>query len=131
MDFEQLVSSMDLGGLSLCTSCAASGEGVLESLATLSRLVLERVTGKNNRRAENVGESVEGDSESFLELCGDTSRDEARGSLIAPSAQEILPSIALACQGTSLEGTILRIPLDVSCGGTNRRLIVTVSVDPE
>jgi signal recognition particle receptor subunit beta len=107
MDAEQLASLMDLAGLPCCTSCATSGEGVLEALTTLSRQVLDRVAEKDNRCDDNIEESVAGEIK-----------------------DEVLLPISLACQGARVDGSTLRIPLDITCGGTNRRLVVTVSVDP-
>jgi len=107
MDAEQLASQMDLAGLPCCTSCATSGEGVLEALTTLSRQVLDRVAEKDNRCSEDIEEPVAGEI-----------------------MDGVLPPISLACQGARVEGSTLRIPLDITCGGTSRRLVVTVSIDP-
>ncbi|MBI5484636.1 MAG: hypothetical protein HY888_09270, partial [Deltaproteobacteria bacterium] len=39
--------------------------------------------------------------------------------------------VTLVCQGVSVEGTTVRIPLEVSCGGGSRKLVIQVSVDSE
>jgi len=134
MDGKQLTSSMGLAGLPCCSSCSTSGEGVLEALTTLSRLVLNRVSEKSNRREVAVEESAPGDSEEIFKLSGDASWDEVRSSSGIPAAQAragALPPISLACHAASVEGAMLRIPLDIYCGGLNRKLIVTVSINPE
>jgi hypothetical protein len=131
---EQLASSIDLSGLTCCLSCAATGEGVLEALTTLSRLVLDRVAEKDNRRDGNLEETVEAASGDLLELPGETSSEDVgnlSGVAAAQIQSETLPPISLACHGACVVGTILRFPLDISCGGSNRRLLVTVSVEPE
>ena len=107
---------------------------MLEALTTLSRLVLNRVSEKSNRREVAVEESVPSDSEEIFKLSSDASWDEVRSSSGIPAAQTragALPPISLACHAASVEGAMLRIPLDIYCGGLNRKLIVTVSIDPE
>ncbi|MEI6207241.1 MAG: hypothetical protein WCP20_10690 [Desulfuromonadales bacterium] len=133
-DCEQLVSSLDLAGLPCTLSHAISGEGVLEALTTLSRMTLNRLTETDNRCDEkNVEEPGVGDSEDIRELSRDSSGKFDRNSSEAAVVQtqtESIPPISLACSGEAhLEGAVLRIPLDISCGGAKRRVIVSVSVD--
>ncbi|MDD5284410.1 MAG: hypothetical protein PHD54_01010 [Desulfuromonadaceae bacterium] len=135
VDAEQLASSLDLAGLPYFHSYATRGEGVLEALTALSKLVLDRVTEKDSRSDEKNIEELPGvDSEGVLVLSEDTSGDKARNSsgvTASKSQTGLFPPVSLSCQGAIMEGAMLRIPLDISCSGTDRRVIVTVTVAEE
>ncbi len=131
---EQLAASINLSELPLCSSCAATGEGVLESLTTLSRLVLDRVSEKDIRSTGNAVELPDENAGEALELSPDTIMDEARHLVEVSGSQPMsveLPPVSLACHQVSAEEGVLRIPLVISCGTASHRLVVTVSVNPE
>lgn len=135
---EQLAASINLADLPCCVSCAASGEGVLESLTALSKLVLDRVdekdVQKDGRRDEDVREALSEDTDDALDLSSDAVVDEPgyTSPVSIPQAQAGgVPPVSLACSGVSEQDGVISIPLDISCGGTNHRLIVKVSVNPE
>lgn len=134
MSAEQFASAANLAGLPCRLSCVASGEGVLEALTTLSRLVLDRVDAQCKRRGDCARVPVAPASEDIDHASGDALSGVPR-QLTGDSASRIqagqpLP-VTLVCQGASVEGTTVRIPLEVSCGGSSRKLVITVTVDPE
>ncbi len=134
MSCEQFATAANLAGLPCRLSCVASGEGVLEALTTLSRLVLDRVDAQYKRRDDRAREPVAPDSEDIDDASGEA-LPGVPGLLTGVSdariqAESALP-VTLVCQGVSVEGTTVRIPLEVSCGGSRRKLIIKVSVDPE
>lgn len=131
MNSEQLVSSIDLDGLPCFYSNANRGEGLLEALTALFKMVLDRITENGD---EDRGSSEAADLEDLPELTGNHSIEGSENSSETDAIQAdeiILSPVSLSHEGVSVQGTTLRIPLDITCGGTNRRLIVTVSVDPE
>ncbi|HIJ87712.1 MAG TPA: hypothetical protein HPP97_08520 [Desulfuromonadales bacterium] len=97
----QIAAALDLSALSTCRADAASGEGVLEALTILSRLILDRVA-----------------------LCDEPSaavKDDAVPSL----------HVALLPHEVVAEGGTIRIPLTIGEHGALRRLVVTVNVELE
>lgn len=128
-DPEMLAASVDLESLPRCLSCAATGTGVLESLTTLSRLVLNRVAENESGRDSSDAGDVKERRESPDDMSEVALPDSCDAAHSAPV--EIAPSISVAVGEEKIEGATLRIPLDISCGGTSRRMIVTVSVAPE
>jgi len=134
IDCEQFAASIDLAGLPCSLSRVASGEGLLESLTTLSRLVLDRVAEKDKRSDESLADSDTTVSKGILGLPANTSGDATANSYVAVAAEtstESLLTVALASEEVCSVGATLRIPLELSCGGEKRRFIVTVSVEPE
>jgi signal recognition particle receptor subunit beta len=135
---EQLAASINLADLPCCVSCAASGEGVLEALTALSKLVLDRVDEKDVQkdgcRDEGVREPLPEDTDDALELSPDALVNEANQLsqvTISQTQAGASPTASLVCPGVSEENGVIRIPLDVSYGGTNHRLIVKVFVNLE
>jgi signal recognition particle receptor subunit beta len=55
MDDEELGLSIGLADLPCCPSCTTSGEGVLEALVVLSRLILERLAEDRLKWSARVG----------------------------------------------------------------------------
>jgi len=130
---DQLASSINLADVPCCLSSAVTGRGVLEALTTLSRLVLNRVTQKESGRVEDA-DSAAGDSKGILDPSDDTSDVMSivlSAADVCSTPSEKFPPISLAINGAGIEGTTLRIPLDISCGTACRRVIVTVSVEQE
>lgn len=133
----QLSSALDLHGLTACRCNAASGEGVLDVLSALVRQVLERISDADQKPA------TAGDVERPLYEEGDESASSnepeenlSGAPLAAPSEKTELssdiseiPRISIAADSVAVEGTVLRIPLDIVCGDTCRRLVITVSAD--
>lgn len=136
-DLSQLPSLLDLPGLTVCRSNAESGEGMLDALSALVRPVMERIADAAQQPVSTggVGRSPydEGD-ESFspgeaVESVSAASPDipPEKAELSNDSAE--IPRISIAADSFTSEGTVLRIPLDIACGDTCRRLVITVSAD--
>lgn len=136
-DLSQLPSSLDLPGLTACRSNAASGEGMLDALSALVRPVMERIadaaqqpvpTGGAERSPYDEGDESLSPGEPVESFSG-ASPD------IYPEKTELsndgakIPRISIAADSFASEGTVLRIPLDIACGDTCRRLVITVSAD--
>lgn len=123
---EQIAAAVDLSSLVTCRSNAATGEGVLEALTTLSRQILDRVTvcGEPSEAVRvSTGPAAEIALPEQLQQSGDTPRSAA------PVAS--LPKVALLTHEVISEGGTIRIPLTIGEGGALRKLVVTVSVNLE
>jgi len=125
-DPEHLASLTDLESLPRSLSSAATGKGVLEALTTLSRLVLNRVT--ENESGRDNSDAV--DEKSVPDQTDETADVYPSASSAVtphPHAVEASP-VSLVINGVSIEGTTVQIPLDISSGDSNRRVLVTVTV---
>lgn len=129
IDPEHLAASIDLAALPRFLSSAATGRGVLEALTALSRLVLNRVTRNENGCDNNAAGHVKDMLESSDDVSDVAPPDPITATPHPPPA--LFPPISVAIDGGGSEGTTLRIPLDISCGGSCRRVNITVSIDPE
>ena len=134
-DASQMASELDLPHLKTCRSNVASGEGVLDVLTALSRLVLERVAETEKRSAPAEGadctivDDYDNQQEEPVEYVYGNDRSTALAGAGIPRDADKEPQIFIASHAASIEGTILRIPIDISCGDACRRLVITVSVD--
>lgn len=135
-DTSQMAPALDLPSLTTFRSNVASGEGVLDVLSALSRMVLERVVeGEKRFAATHVGDgsAVVDDCDEYEE----SSEFDGNDCCVAVRPAEAgirggidnLPQISVVSDDIGIEGTILRIPINISCGDACRRLLVTVSVD--
>ena len=123
----RVAAALDLSTLSTCRSNAASGEGLLEALTTLSRQVLDRVRVQ----------------EEPCEVAPPSSRPSSKPEATKPPRQELQadsnvtlhtddsPQVALLAHEVVSEGRNIRIPLEIMQGGALRRVVVTVSVELE
>lgn len=134
-DLSQAALALDLPRLTAFRSSTASGEGVLDVLTALSRLVLERVTESENQPApaETADHSSDYDDyEEQLESgkpeinCGS---DPTPAAAVCVSDDINVPRISISSRDAGIEGEVLRIPIDISCGGVSRSLVINVSVD--
>ncbi|MHB8058307.1 MAG: GTP-binding protein [Desulfuromonadaceae bacterium] len=127
-----IAAALGLSMLTACRSNAACGDGLLEALTTLSSQVLERVKAKEQRNEQisNTDKPVHD---------ADASRPDTRpapDTTIQIDSQIVRkqqgagdsPLVTLLSGEINVEGTTLRIPLEIQCGNTQRRLLVTVSV---
>jgi signal recognition particle receptor subunit beta len=124
-----IAAALDLDTLAICLSNAASGEGLLEALTTLSRQILDRINAC--------------DQSGNLEKPDPTALPNDHGDIVTPAAtaktgSELLEPVAQLKKDTPLvtilseelyvEGTTINIPLEIQCGKSQSRLVVTVSV---
>lgn len=132
MDDREFAFKLDLPDITICRSISASGEGVLDAVTRLSRQVLDRVAATENRFkvAEShpvVGNSYEQES-SGISVCSSAQAPEIAVSQAGPTE---MPMISVVSRDVCVEGTVVRIPLEVSFGKDCRRLVISVSVDPQ
>ena len=125
-------SRLDLPGITTCSARSASGEGVIESVTRLSRLVMDRLAGIENRVQVAEHSTVIDRSE----------KNESSGVIYANSVQtpdvaELQTGLAesplisvLSCD-VRVDGSVVRIPLKISFGESSRKVVISVSIEPE
>jgi uncharacterized protein len=134
-------------GCTVCSTCAVSGEGVLKTLASLSRIVMGRIgerddlssetdTGSAAAHVETAAEGVqpadataepaEPVMSSVPRVCAPPDTIFATG-----TSDDALPRVVIAEGGVRIEGGSIRIPLEVSCSTGLQRLMVSVIVVAE
>ena len=134
-DMEE-ASALDLLHLTSYQANAAAGDGLLEALTVLSSQVLERVKMKGQVK----GQSDETDKpENKSEITATTNRpskvvipDPATPytSPVATFSVE-KPAITILSENIAVDGTTLKIPLDIQYGNSQSRIVVTISVASE
>jgi hypothetical protein len=124
-DVTQVAATLNLAHVTLCHSTAATGEGLLEALATLSRQVLDRITITH----EPTGESC--DHAATLKDPDAVEPDRATDPTRLPEipVSEDKPHVALLSHEVLAEKGSIRIPLVICHGTTRHRLVVTVNVE--
>jgi hypothetical protein len=123
----EIATALDLSKLATCRSNAANGEGLLESLTTLSRQILERVkTRSEPSEADIVRSAPSLEAESAEAIRHDIS--EVPHDL--PHADDS-PHVVLLSREVVYEGKSIRIPLEITQGDFLRRLVVTVNIELE
>ncbi len=128
IDDSELAFKLDLPAVMVCRSNAASGEGVLEALTSLFRPVLERVTIEGNRNdLIKPAATVPDGQELFDEISSGDDSDK----VVARSGTAGSARISLSAPDVNVEGTLIRIPLEISVGESCRRMTISVSIDPE
>ncbi|MDD2539528.1 MAG: hypothetical protein PHH28_00600 [Desulfuromonadaceae bacterium] len=131
-DVAGIAAALDLSMLTTCRSNAACGDGILESLTTLSRQILDRINAKDqqNEQADHAKkpEKSIAPTETLSPSPFDStiSAGSENGAVAQRSGNE--PLVTLLSNDLYVEGTTLKIPLEVQCGTTQSRLVVTVSV---
>jgi signal recognition particle receptor subunit beta len=122
-DMVKAAAALDLSMLATCSSNAARGEGLLEALATLSRVVLDRITVKDTRSETGIDPQITTEPESA----------EPSGPAAAADHQDMPhaidePRVALIAQEIAADGGTIRIPLEIMQGDSLRRVVITVNV---
>ena len=115
--FATIAAALDLSSLAVCLSNAATGEGLIEALTTLSRQVLDRITVRNELPETECPPSV----------LSTTVEDEETPREVVLHKEEDAHVAVLSHEIVS-EGSTLRIPLEITHGESLRRLVVTVTV---
>jgi len=133
-EVSEIAAALDLSSLTICSSNAACGEGLLEALTSLSRQVLERVRveGQQNEQADHAEKPALAVAATVPDFTVASSSATQVGSGKILAAQLVdKPLVNLLSKELYVEGTTLRIPLEIQCGNTRSRLVVTVSVASE
>jgi signal recognition particle receptor subunit beta len=142
---DEASAALDLTGMTACLSEAASGDGVLETLTTLSRTVMKRIGEDEAFATSGTGQLLEGDRPAEA-IIGDESSEydetdvpeTASGQIVVAEQQDNLPEcrdlrnqirVGLAGNGATCHDGIVRIPLELTLGGETRRLVVSVAIE--
>lgn len=131
VDARQLADNLELGELTPCQSNAARGEGLLEALAALSRQILDRVNpGEQSAEPPEVAQEpppqAPASPEAEIAL-----PDQIHAEEVSPSPDDGKPGVSILNDDIRTDGTQLTIPLEVHCGETKTRFVVTVSIAAE
>ncbi len=122
-----IATALDLTNLTTCHSNSACGDGLLEALAKLSRLVLDRITVERDHcQADSVPDNHRLETETAEMVCDEFSADSND-----MSHPEEVPRVDLISREVVSVGRTIRIPLEITQGGTLRRLVVSVCVELE
>ena len=120
-------AALNLSPMTTCRSNAATGEGLLEALATLSRQILDRIKEKEDACGAEIPPPLP-----HAEPDDDEPAHPDFSSHPEDAAQsDGSPSVALLSQDVVVTGGTIRIPLEITQGDTLRRLVVTVNVELE
>lgn len=132
-------------GLEECTASvttASRGDGVLEVLTTLSREVLQRIkeNGLIAPQQDGIDTGTDEEDEIRPACAGHLPKalpaaepNAGFGADALPpggQADDAVSRVTVAEEGVSIEGGMVRIPLDVAQSGGTQRLVVTVTVGP-
>lgn len=125
-----IAAALDLPTLATCRSNAACGEGLLEALTTLSRQVFDRIDARGQQGDQSAQEEKP-DLASAPNNSDSTSTSAVQAESVDISAARLSadkPLVTILSKDLYVEGTTLRIPLEIQSGNTQSRLVVTVSV---
>ena len=126
----EIADTLDLSTLTACRSNAACGEGLLEPLTELSRQILDRVNASEQQCDQNKrGERP--DLTAHLIAASDSAPQTSSVEIQAEELVTDKPFVTLLSKDIYVEGTTLKIPLEVQCGKVQSRFVVTVSVAAE
>jgi len=123
-----IAAALDLSTLVTCHSNSACGEGLLEALALLSRQVIDRVNAKEQTdRAEKPDLSIAPtDPSTPITSASTTLAGSEKSSKVQLSIDT--PRVTLLSEDLNVEGTTLKIPLEIQNGTIRNSFVVTVSI---
>lgn len=139
-DGEETALALGLPGCSTCPTTARNGEGILRTLATLSRMVMTRIGERDDlTRGETGGEAAAPAGDAQAAGLTVATPEPALFSpplsggppLAAPESltpAAVLPRIAVDAGGIQTDGGTIRIPLEVSGAAGVQRLMISVSI---
>ncbi|OGT97056.1 MAG: hypothetical protein A2X80_02420 [Geobacteraceae bacterium GWB2_52_12] len=124
-----------VAGLSATVTTATKGDGILEAVTTLSRMVMEQIREREDLAQEKCGTlSRKDDTEKEYSSGGN---DLAMVAADIPKAQVDVQTdvgplfVSVVHDMIAVEGTTICIPLNLSWQGGTQRLVVTVAVASE
>ena len=123
----EIAAALDLAAVTTCRSNSASGEGVLEALTMLSRQVLDRVSVANGQAETGIDPSPAYSEAATAEPARHDQAEIRQEEQLADGS----PQVTLLSQEVVPVGGNIRIPLEIKCGETTRKLVVTVNVEAE
>ncbi|MDU0459382.1 MAG: hypothetical protein RW306_11710 [Geobacteraceae bacterium] len=130
IDDSELAFKLDLPGIMVCRSWADSGKGVLDAVTSLFKQVMERVATVENRNDTITCPATTAVSNE-QEFSEDIESGDGTDVIALKSEPADSPRISISAPDATVEGTVVRIPLEISLGGSRRRLTISVSVDLE
>jgi signal recognition particle receptor subunit beta len=122
----KIAAALDLSTLAICRSNATSGEGLLEAMTKLFRQVLDRVTVKTEQPEADIAPPY---PSSEVETAVSAPQNSSAPQDMPHTDDS--PQFVLLSREVVSEGRTIRIPLKITQGGTQRRLVVTVNIDLE
>lgn len=138
----EIASALGLEECIASVTTASRGDGVLEVLTTLSREVLQRIKENGLIAPQQDGVDTGTDEEDDIrptcaghppEALPAAEPNAGFGADVPPpggQADDAVSRVTVAEEGVSIEGGMVRIPLDVAQPGGTQRLVVTVTVGP-
>lgn len=123
----EIAAALDLSGLTICCANPLSGDGLLESISTVSRQILERISVKGEQSETAMTSS---DATTENEPLNMLRQDELESPTKRSDVEETIQASLLSEEIFSKGGTI-RIPLEIKQGEKLHRLVVTVNVELE
>ena len=121
-EVSDIAAALDLSMLATCLSNAASGEGMLEALTELSRQVLSRINASGQQ----------GDQIDNIEKPDPAAAPKDLDAMVTPASaaepENNKPLVTILSKELYVDGTTIKIPLEIQCGTAQKRLTVTVSV---
>jgi signal recognition particle receptor subunit beta len=126
-DMAAAASALDLAAMTTCRSNSAGGEGLLEALTTLSRMVLDRISVMD----EHSGKATAPPPASSAAEASEPARLDIAETLPDMQHTNDTHQVALISQEVISAGGTIRIPLEIMQGDAIRRLVVTVNVEME
>jgi signal recognition particle receptor subunit beta len=138
-----MAAHLNLPNVQVCVSDPASGEGVLESLSRLSRVIMTRIGQDDALRAVegetrtvdradteepdallSLGEKEDGAADGSVQVMDNTS---SLAALAHDGGNQL--QVVLTGEGVSCNDGIIRVPLEFAHGGSTCRLVVSIAVD--
>ena len=132
VDSAAIAAALDLSSLRTCCSNTACGEGVIDALTELSRKILDQVNkhGDHSEKAESSDLSVDVKSSASTPTHS-SSTQIGSTEFLAEQLPVAKPLVTLLSKDIYVDGTTLKIPLEIQYGDTHSRLVVSVSVAAE
>jgi signal recognition particle receptor subunit beta len=130
---EKLVAAaLDLSAMTTRCSNAACGDGLLDALTTLFREVLDRINASDQQEedASHVEQPDSITSSPDSAIASAASIQEASEQIPATLVTDEVPLVSILSKDLHVEGTTIRIPLEIQHGDTRSSFVVTVSVAP-
>ncbi len=144
---EDATKAMGLHDSKSFLTSAVSGTGILETLTALSKLIMEQIgrredlqqidtlcTGDKKSQSISVGEQQTGvvaSNDSKASYVSDIDSVLTSDAVADIENTIFAPAVSLGESGVSLNGTTVRIPLNISKPGGLQRIVVTVDVSLE
>ncbi|MFA7403141.1 MAG: hypothetical protein WC007_04050, partial [Pelobacteraceae bacterium] len=129
---KQVAATLDLSAMTTRCSNAACGDGLLDALTTLFREVLDHINA-SDQQEEDTGHVEQPDSIASSPdsaIASAASIQEASEQIPATLVTDEVPLVSILSKDLHVEGTTIRIPLEIQHGDTRSSFVVTVSVAP-